>query len=200
MPAGRRLLVALAAAVLAVAGCAAPPGSEPSTGGAAADPAPGAPAEVPEGTPTHHEGQTGEVALCTVLPTEVVGDLVRAGSVESSGDGSHCTWHLQVPSPVGAGGPAPDLADHGATLQGAFVDLGAFHAGRPPAHEDASVAELAGIGDEAFVVHLGDAAPSTLYVREGTRALSLWVQDVPMSPEATERSLARVASLLLDLA
>jgi len=203
VPASRRLLAVLATASVAIAGCAAPADvSDPVTGGgAAADPSAPTAEQPPRATSVRHEEQTGEVALCTVLPRQMVGDLVSAQAVGASGDGSQCTWHLQVPSPADAGGGGADLAATGdATLQGAFLDLGAFRAGRPPAQDLARVAEVAGVGDEAFVVHLGDAAPSTLYVRDGSRALSLWVDDVPMSPEDTERSLARMASLLLDLA
>ncbi|HWH38189.1 MAG TPA: hypothetical protein VNT28_10500, partial [Candidatus Limnocylindrales bacterium] len=140
-------------------------------------------------------------ALCTVLPQRLVGDLVGTPAVGASGNGSHCTWELQGPSPAGEG---PDLAatDAGATLQGAFLDLRAFDAGRPPATDPggAAVAELAGVGDEAYVVRLDGGAPTTLYVRHGQRALSLWLDDVALTPEATEQSLARVASLVLRLA
>ncbi|MFP5320673.1 MAG: hypothetical protein ACLGIC_02390 [Acidimicrobiia bacterium] len=203
MRALRRLSTMLAATALAAAGCAAPGYvGDPLGGDRAADEP--APVQAPAAQPTHHQEPTAEVALCTVLPKQLVGDLVDARIIDAAGEGSQCTWRLQVPSPASsepddgshlAGAPADDP-----TLQGAFLDVGAFHAGRPPAGDPGAVADLAGVGDEAFVVHLGDASPSTLYVREGDRALSLWLQDAPMAPQDTERSLARVASLLLDLA
>ena len=128
-----------------------------------------------------------------MLPTRVVGDLIgTSASFDASGAGTQCTWRAEPPA-AAAGGPV---------VQGALLDAGAFHSGRPAPGDPTvlSVDDLDHVGDEAFVVHLAEGAPTTLYVRDGQRALSLWLDDVALSPQATERSLARMASLLLNLA
>jgi len=193
-----RLLTA--AAALLAAGCAAPPGSGDDLLGAAP-----APVRQHVAQQVGHEPHAAEVALCTVLPPAVVGDLIGTGSaVHASGAGAQCTWRGPGSVPgAEASGHAPDLASaDGPTLQAAMLDAGAFHAGRPAPGDPSvlSVDDVHGVGDEAFVVRVGEGAPTTLYVRDGQRALSLWLDDVQLSPEATERSLARTASLLLNLA
>lgn len=191
----RRRLLLLAAATMALAGaCAAPL----DIGDAASAETPPTPAPV-EATPAGHEAPRADVALCTVLPQRIVGELTGARAVDAVGEGRHCTWRLAAPSP--AGGSEGDLASFG-TLQGTFLDARAFDAGRPAVDDPAiaTVDELTSVGDEAFVVRLDEPGPTTLYVRDGQRALSLWLDDVAMTPEATEQSLARTATLLLRLA
>lgn len=193
-----RLPLVIAAALLGTAGIAAP-GVDEGLPDASADAAAG---ELPAAEPTHHRDHTAEVALCTVLPQDLVGDLVDSRILDAAGDGTQCTWRLDTPSPAGTDEVATDLADVAAdgTLHGVVLGRSAFDAGRPPAGEAATVVELGGVGDEAFVVHLGSAAPSTLYVRDGDRTLSLWLHDGARARQDSERSLTRVASLLLDLA
>lgn len=186
---------ALAAAVaLVAAGCGASRGPADALDGAAPQPAPRPSAEA-----VGHAGHAGERALCTVLPTTVVGDLIGTGAaLDASGDGTQCTWRGGAP----VTGGAADLAADGPILQGVLLDAGAFDAGRPVPGDPSvqSVAEVGGVGDEAFIVRVGDGAPTTLYVRDGQRTLSLWLDGVSLTPEGTERSLARTASLLLNLA
>jgi hypothetical protein len=193
----RRRLLLLTAATMALAGACAAPLDIGDGASAEAPPAP-APATV-EATPAGHDAPRADVALCTVLPQRIVGELTGAGSVDAVGEGQHCTWRLAAPSPAGSSGG--DLASYG-TLQGTFLDARAFDAGRPAVddHAIATVDELTSVGDEAFVVRLDEPGPTTLYVRDGQRALSLWLDDVAMTPEATEQSLARTATLLLRLA
>jgi len=184
-----RIGLLAAVAGLVAAGCGAPPyQADPLDG--AVPPTP----RVPAAEVVDHAGYPAAPALCTVLPPTVVGDLIGTGPVDASGSGAQCTWRGTAPV---AGGPAD-----GPTLQGVVLDAGAFHAGRRAAGDPSvqSVAEVRNVGDEAFVVRVGDGAPTTLYVRDGQRALSLWLDGVPLTPEGTERSLARTASLLLDLA
>lgn len=190
----RLLLILVAAASAFAAGCAAPL----DVGDAASAEPPARTASV-EATPVAHDAPRADVALCTVLPQRIVGQLTGASTVEAVGEGRHCTWRLAAPTPVGT--PQGDLASYG-TLQGTFLDARAFDAGRPAVDDPAiaAVDDLPSVGDEAFVVRLDDAGPTTLYVRDGQRALSLWLDDVAMTPEATERSLARTATLLLRLA
>lgn len=187
MRSGRRLYLLAAVTALGVAACAAPVALGTDVpAGSTPDAPPADPAE--RAAPVAH---TGGIALCTVLPTRVVGDLVGAGApFDASGAGAQCTWR----------GAGPD--DDAPVVQAVMLDASAYHAGRPHPQDPsvASVADVAGVGDEAFVVRLGEGAPTTLYVRDGQRALSLWLDDVPLTPQATERSLARMASLLLNLA
>jgi hypothetical protein len=193
-----RTLVLVVASALAAAGCAAPGIVEPPSTHADA---PGIPAATAATEATHAGAPTGDTALCAVLPERVVGELVGAPTVVARGDGSQCQWELRVPAPAAPGGAHLTAADAPA-LGGAFVDVGAFVAGRPPVDDPSvtSVTELGGVGDEAYVVRLDGAAPTTLYVRDGHRALSLWLDDVALTPAATEKSLARVATLVLRLA
>lgn len=191
----------LAAVVaLVAAGCAAPSTSN--------DPLEHATPELrdtPSGQRVHHEAAPLETALCTVLPTQVVGDLIGAGAaLDASGSGSQCTWRGPGSTPgAEASGHDPDLVGaEGPTLQGALVDVRAYDAGRPVPGDPSviSVADVQGVGDEAFIVRVAGGAPTTLFVRDGHRALSLWLDHAGLTPEATERSLARTASLLLNLA
>lgn len=199
MRTGRRLAILAATATLVASACAAPVAlaPPPDTG-----PAPAAtPAGAPAGAPAapRPARPAGDVALCTVLPTRIVGDLIGAGApVDASGAGAQCTWRASAPTSDGAAAPESGAP----VVQGAMLDASAYHAGRPEPHDPGvtSVADLRGVGDEAFVVRLGVDDPTTLYVRDGQRALSLWLDDVPLTPQATERSLARMASLLLNLA
>lgn len=196
MRSGRRVATLAAATVLAASACAAPVALGPSS----TDPAP--PADPPPAAaPAAAAAGTGDVALCSVLPTRVVGDLIGTGAAfAASGAGPQCTWRAAVPAPEPAG--AAEAVSGGPTVQGALLDAGAYHAGRPGPQDPSvvSVDDLHGVGDEAFVVRLAEGEPTTLYVRDGQRALSLWLDDVPLTPQATERSLARMASLLLNLA
>jgi hypothetical protein len=189
----RRLLLLTAATMALAAACAAPLDIGDA---ASAEPAP---APAVEATPTGHEAPRADVALCTVLPQRIVGQLTGARAVDAVGEGRHCTWSLAAPSP--AASSQGDLASYG-TLQGTFLDAGAFDAGRPAIDDPAiaTVDEITSVGDEAFVVRLDEPGPTTLYVRDGQRTLSLWLDDVAMTPEATEQSLARTATLLLRLA
>jgi hypothetical protein len=191
-----RPLVLVVATALAVAGCAAPGVVEPPSTHADA---PGIPAATEA---THAGAPEGDTALCAVLPERMVGELVGTATVVARGDGSQCQWQLRVPAPAAPSGGADLAATHPPALGGAFVEVGAFHAGRPPVDDPSvtSVIDLDGVGDEAYVVRLDGSAPTTLYVRDGHRALSLWLDDVALTPAATERSLARVATLVLRLA
>lgn len=198
----RRLLLTAAAATFSLTGCAAAGAGDggdahPATPAVEATPAMAA-------TPAHHEAHEAELALCTVLPSRVVGDLVgTAAALDVSGAGSQCTWSEQTGSERSSGRdePGAEVASAGAVLQGAVVDLAAFDAGRPPVGGTSpySVADVGGVGDEAFVVR-ADGAPTTLYVRDGARALSLWLDADDVAPAAAERSLTRTATLLLRLA
>lgn len=196
MRSGRCLAILAATAALAAPACAAPVALAPPR-----DPGPVPAAATPADAHTTPAGSRppGDVALCTVLPTRIVGELIGAGTpLDASGAGAQCTWRAATPTTEGGADPAPG----GPVVQGAMLHASAYHAGRPDPHDPdvISVADLRGLGDEAFVVSLGDEHPTTLYVRDGQRALSLWLDDVPLTPHATERSLARMASLLLNLA
>jgi len=191
---GRCLVTLATAGLLGLAGCAAPVALGPS--GPAPDPA--TPTTDAAGTPS---SPGADAALCAVVPIPMVGELIGVGEpVAASGTGPQCTW--RAAGSAGAGAEEDGDDDAGPTLQGAVLDASAYHAGRPDALDPwvLSVDDLHGVGDEAFVVRLADGAPTTLYVRDGQRALSLWLDDAQLTPQATEQSLARMASLLLNLA
>lgn len=92
-----------------------------------------------------------------------------------------CSWR--------AGGVGADRDE--AVLGGSFIDARSFEVGR----RDASAAAWEGLGDDAYVVGVGAAAPTTIYVLDGSRAFALWLAEP--SPEGAERTLARPARQVL---
>lgn len=162
----RRHLAALAiAALVAVPACDA--------GGDAAMP-PLTPADaVPASVPVEPTAQ-----LCDALPGEVVAEATGRAPVTVDGAGTQCSW--RAGDDRGGGGEL--------VLQGSFIDATSFELGRP---DDATTATVPGLGDDAYVVRGGGEAPTTLYVRHGSRALALW---------STEPGAAALEASLADLA
>lgn len=113
--------------------------------------------------------------LCDALPDDLVADVTGQVAITADGAGDQCSWRT-----ADAGGTA--------VLQGSFIDVRSFEAGRT---HDATPAP-AGLGDDAYVVHVPEAS-TTLYVRDGHRALALWLTQPTDRPADALAGLARRA-------
>ena len=98
--------------------------------------------------------------LCDAIPRDLVADATGRSPVTVDGAGEQCSW--RVPSPT-------DGAE--VVLQGSFIDTRSFDVVRP----GAGATTVQGIGDDAYLVEVGDGAPTTLYVRDGHQAFALWL-------------------------
>jgi hypothetical protein len=163
----RPLAAAAVAALLAVPACVAADDRALPPLDAAAVPAVPAPMERP-------------AQLCDAIPGEVVAEATgRAVTVD--GAGTQCSWRADAPGDDGR-----DIV-----LQGSFIDARSFEVGR----RDVGAAAVAGLGDDAYLVHPGDLTPPTLYVLDGSRAFALWLGD-PAAAGA-EGALTRLARQVL---
>lgn len=114
--------------------------------------------------------------LCDALPGDVVAEATGRSPVTVDGAGTQCSWR------------APAQADGSdVVLQGSFIDARSFEVGRP----SGGVTVVPHLGDDAYLVQVGDGAATTLYVRDGHRAFALWVTRHADAPDGALTHLAR---------
>lgn len=182
--AGRPAAVLLAGALLL--GCA---DGEPEEG-AGPDPTPpssiDAPAEVEEVPP-------GLPELCGSVSDERIEDLTGVAVVGIDGQGQTCTWSLTESAAV-LGGPN-EGGD--ASLEATFIDPDELASAEATDDPDAEVVPVEEVGDEAFLVRRDGTDPTTLYVRDGDRALALALANVLDGGNATEQALTDLAAEIL---
>ena len=118
--------------------------------------------------------------LCDALPGHLVAGATGRSPVAVDGAGTQCSW--RTPS-MGSG---TDVV-----LQGSFIDVRGFEAGRP---DDVGATTVTGLGDDAYVMRVGEGAPTTLYVRDGHRAFALWLT---LPADEAEPTLVRLARQVL---
>jgi hypothetical protein len=118
----------------------------------------------------------GPAPLCEALPGDIVAAATGRSPVSVDGTGTQCSWR------------APSTTDGtDVVLQGSFIDTRSFEVGRPAA----GATTVPHLGDDAYLVHVGDDAPTTLYVRDGHRAFALWLRHPAGEPEGALTQLAR---------
>lgn len=164
-------------AALAVAALLAVPACRAGDEAASIRPTPAAPSAPPA------ERFEPPARLCAAIPGEVVAEATGRSPVTVDGAGSQCSWRS----------PSPTAGGTDVVLQGTFIDTRSFEVGRPAG----AAAPVAGLGDDAYVVRIGGAAPTTLYVRDGHQAFALWLDDASVPPAGAEGTLARLARQVL---
>lgn len=146
-----------------------------------------APAEVdavPEGAPE----------VCELIDDDLITDLTGASVVGIEGQGDTCTWSLTESAAV-LGGPNEGGE---ASLELSFLDpeeLPALEASDEPGVE---VVPVDDVGDDAFLIRRDGLPPTTLYVRDGDRALRLALANVLDGAHATEQALTDLADQVLE--
>ena len=177
----------LVVVALALAGC----GTDPEDVVAPEPTSPSsidAPAEVEDVPP-------GLPELCESVDDDVIEDLTGVAVVGVDGAGDMCTWSLTESAAV-LGGPN----DEGeASLEATLIDAELFAEFEAQDGAGIEVVEVDDVGDDAFLVRRDGVAPSTLYVRDGERALSLALANVLDGGNATEAALVDLARAVLEL-
>lgn len=145
--------------------------------------APGEVDEVPPGLPE----------LCGLLSDELITDLTGASVVGIDGEAGTCTWSLTESAAVLDG---PNEGGE-ASLEVTYLEpeeLSSFEASDEAGVE---VVPVDDVGDDAFLVRREGTAPTTLFVLDGGRALSLALANVLDGAHATEQALVDLAAEIL---
>jgi hypothetical protein len=132
--------------------------------------------------------------VCDVISDELITDLTGASVVGIEGRGDTCTWTLTESAAV-LDGPNEDGE---ATLELTLLDpeeLAAFEANDEPGVD---VVPVDDVGDDAFLVRRDGIAPTTLFVRDGDRAMRLALANVLDGAHATEQALTDLADQVLE--
>lgn len=136
----------------------------------------------------------GASEVCELLPDHLITDLTGASVVGIAGEGDTCTWTLTESAAV-LGGPNEGGE---ASLEVTFIDpeeFGDFEASGDP---DVEVVPVDEIGDEAFLVRRDGLPPTTLFVLDGDRALSVSLANIFDGGNATEQALTDLAEQILE--
>lgn len=145
--------------------------------------APGEVDEVPAGLPE----------LCGLLSDELITDLTGASVVGIDGEGDTCTWTLTESAAV-LGGPNEGGE---ASLEATYLDPAELASFQASDEAGVDLAPVEGVGDDAFLVRRKGTAPTTLFVLDGDRALSLALANVLDGAHATEQALVDLATEIL---
>ncbi len=145
--------------------------------------APGEVDSVPEDAPE----------VCELLTDEQITEVTGVSVTEIAGDDETCTWTL-TESAAALGGPN-EGGD--ASLEASFIDPEAFASFQASEEAGIEVVPVNDVGDEAFIVRRSGLPPSTLFVLDGDRALSLALANVLDGSNATEAALTELATEIL---
>ena len=132
--------------------------------------------------------------ICFLLDDDLITELIGVSVVGIEGEGDTCRWTLTESAAV-LGGPNEGGE---ASLEATFIDPEELISIEASGDPDVEVVPVDDIGDEAFLVRRDGIPPTTLFVLDGDRGLSLALANVLDGGHATEQALLDLDELILD--